>query len=249
MIKTIHKSTISNKSIALTCALLLTPLASMATTITLSDDFESYTSGQILDNVGGWRGWNNDSSYAGVVSDAQAYSGSNSLLITGLTSAIHPFSGITSGLWEMSAWQYIPDASVKDNYFIVLNKYADNTSGNKYAIQTQFDYSSNFVKDSFRIENPVSIITNEWVKISNIIDLDLNTLSSYYNDSLISSGTFTRNYGDPLEIATLDLFTNGGIAYYDNINLTQVPEPETLLLLSLGLAGIAFTTRRKKRTR
>lgn len=246
MNKVVHKNTINKKGLALAFALLTAPLTSMADMIEWSDGFESYASGQILDNVGGWRGWDNDRDYAGVVSDDYARSGSNSLLVANLTSAIHPFSGITSGLWELSAWQYIPDTSRSDNYFMIQNQYED-SGPYKWAVQMQFDYSEDTVKNQLRASDKTNIILNEWVEILNVINLDLDTLESYYNGVLLSSNSFTRSNNGPLEIANLDLFANTGTAYYDDISLTRVPEPETLLLLSLGLAGIAFTTRRNNK--
>lgn len=213
-------------------------------TLVMSEGFESYTSGQVLDNVGGWRGWDNNSSVAGVVSDEYAYSGSNSILIAGDTDAIYPLTGVTSGLWEVSTWQYIPTSSFGYNYFIIQNKYNDN-GPYEWALQTRFDNFDKTVKDLDRSNSITPIIYDQWTEILNVIDLDANTLLSYYNDTLISSGTFTVNSGDSLEIANIDLYAVWGTAYYDEITVTRVSEPATLILLSLGLISLTLTSIRR----
>lgn len=206
------------------------------------DDFESYAPGTLMDNIGGWAGWDGDSQFAGSISDLVSYDGNNSLFISGAADAVHPFSGLTSGSFVITAQQYIPTSSFNgDTYFIVNNEY---NAGGPYtwAIEIQFDIATGNVLDDFRDEaNVIPIVFDEWVEISIEIDLDNKTQSTYYGGTLLSTGDWTTGAGDALEIANIDLFSTGGAAYYDGMSI--IPAPGVLALL--GLAGLAGTRRRR----
>jgi MYXO-CTERM domain-containing protein len=207
------------------------------------DDFEGYAAGTLLSGgLGGWYGWDANPAAAGVVSNAFAWDGENSIEISG-TDAVQPELGITSGQWTITAYQYIATADFSaDTYFIVNNDYSH---GGPYtwAIEMQFDIATGTVLDDFRDEsNVINIIFDEWVEIRIDVDLDADTQTTWYGGVELSAGTWTRNPGDPLEISNIDLFSTGGTAYYDGMSV--VPAPGVLALL--GLAGLAGTRRRRR---
>lgn len=239
----------------LTAVLLVIGFSTTATAATFLENFDGYATGTDLNDVGGWFGWYDNSSKAGIVSNAFARSGNNSIEIAGDTDAVHPFAGYESGTWILTAWQYIPStagaAPDANTYFIVNSKYAHDGSDNGWSIQLSFiDNSVTDDLDYDRTSFSAEIVFDDWVEIKNIIDLDNALLWTYYNGALLSSGTY---YGDGVpsnKIAAIDLFASGGPAvYYDDIsivNASAVPEPTSLLLLGTGLGVIGLAAWRRR---
>ena len=206
------------------------------------DDFESYAPGTVMDNVGGWAGWANNPADAGTITTAQAFSGENSIQVGGGAGgdAVHPLSGITSGQWTIVAQSYIPRSMSTDTYFIVMNEY-DHVGNWTWAIEMQFDITTGTVLDDFRPETPIPIAFDRWAEIRIEVDLDADTQTTFYDGSLLSTGTWTRSAGDPLEIANIDLFTIGTVTYYDDVGV--IPAPAGGVLMLLGAVGM---TRRRR---
>ena len=74
-----------------------------------SDDFDSYVTGSSLTSPsqGGWEGWDGSAANA-IASNDQALSGPNSAKLFQWDDLVRQYSGITSGSWVYTAWQYIP---------------------------------------------------------------------------------------------------------------------------------------------
>ncbi len=206
--------------------LLASTLAlSVSATAQWTENFESYASGQQLSNVGGWFGWDNTAAAAGTVDSQRSRSFPNSLRVTGTTDAVHPALGATSGKWRMTAWQYIAAPMAHDIYFILNNVY---NHGGPYSwtVELQCDVTTGMVIDDLRAHTPIPIAFDRWAEYRLDIDLDLNTISSYYDGKLVSTGTYASS--GPKAIANIDLFSTGGVCNFDDI--------------SLGWVGDAFDT-------
>ncbi len=217
-------------------------------------DFDSYSNGQKLSALGGWKGWDNVASAAGVVSSLQSYSGANSIRITRYTDAVHEFSGATSGIWTLTAKQYIGSGQSGSTYFIVMNQYKDGANNNSgmWSTQLRFDLTGGRVYDDFR-GGSVAITTNTWATVKANIDLGANTVKYYYNNTLLSQGTWTRSGSSARAIAALDLYSGeANTAYYDDISLigpgeaasSFIPTPGALAMTSL--AGLCVLPRRRR---
>lgn len=223
----------------ITCAGVAVAMACSGAQAQWSENFDSYPDGTVLDGVGGWFGWDGSPAAAGVVTSKQSRSGPHSIAISGGADAVHPLSGYTSGQWTLTAWNYQGRADLTaDTYFIVNNDY---THGGPYewTIELQFDVSTGTIIDDFR-GGSAPIAFDQWAEIRFEIDLDADTVDTYYNGSLLSSGQYAIR-GGPAAIANIDLFTTGATSFYDDISL--VPAPGSALLLALG-AG--FATRRRR---
>ncbi len=220
-------------------------LACLPTTATADwfENFDSYEDGTLLYHVGGWTGWNDDSTYAGVVSSAYSRSSPHSIEIAGDTDAIHGFTGVDSGQWTFTSWMYIPSDLTSLTSFIVQNEY-QHGGPYQWAIEIHFDPATDQVWDYFRdpgIQNPLPIVYDEWVELRMEMDFDADYVEQYYNGQLLASGLWAIR-GGAVAFANLDLyaFLVASPVYWDDLSL--VPEPTACVLLAL-LAGVALRRR------
>ena len=82
-----------------------------AQTVVFSDNFDSYTAGvHLAQSNPAWTTWTNSpgSSEDGVISNAQAASAPNSLLVSGSVDQVFPFGNYTTGHYTVSFNMYIP---------------------------------------------------------------------------------------------------------------------------------------------
>jgi hypothetical protein len=207
-----------------------------------SDNFDSHSLGSI-NGQGGWKGWDNSAGAAGNVSDAMALSGRQSQEISGPADSVHEYSGVNSGAWTYSAWQYIPGNFTGTTYFILTNTYND---GGPYdwSVEYQFNASTGVVLDDFRTENPVNMVRDRWVELRVEFDLTANTAATYYDGALLSTGTWTTGVNSVLNLGCVDLFANSASSvFYDDMSLVAVPAPASAGLLGLG--GLLMARRRR----
>ncbi len=226
------------KSVAMLTAVLVAPAAALAQ---WSDNFDSYASGTLLDNVGGWSGWDNTSGAAGTASSAFSLSGPNSIEIGPAADAVQQYSGYDSGTWTYTAHQFIPRAFTGTTYFILLNTY-NHGSPYDWSVQMNFNATTGLIVDDNHASNPVSFVREEWAEIRFEIDLDADTVSSFYNNQLVASGAWTSGANSVTSIGAVDLFgNNASPVYYDNMSL--VPAPGAVALM--GIAGLVAGRRRR----
>jgi hypothetical protein len=188
-----------------------------------SDDFDSYANGTVLDNVGGWKGWDNVPIAAGVVDDAQASSAPHSVRIDTVMDAVHEYS-VASGQWIFGGEMYIPANFAGTTYFIMLNTYND---GGPYhwSVQTNFNAASGLLTDDGS-GSSMAYLTDQWVPFRIEIDIDGDSQAFYYNDMLLYSGVWNGYISGPGTganvIAAVDLYANSASpVYYDNLYLRE----------------------------
>lgn len=215
-----------------------------------SSQFDNLAPGVKLAGVGGWQGWDNVNASAGVVSSDIAYSGANSIKIQGYTDAVYKYANVTSGTWTLEAKQFIAAGQSGQSYFIVMNDYIDGQNWNaaQWSTQLRFDLAGGRVYDDFR-GGSVAINAGQWSDIRLNINLDANTVSSYYNGNLISSGSWTTGGGSKLAISALDLYSaDRNIAYYDAIDLSSgsrsVPSTGSLTMCTAA-SGLILVRKRR----
>ena len=228
-------------------AVALTAATSTGRAAEFFDDFESYSAGANIHGQGGWKGWDNDSAAGAVVSTAFAASGTKSVRVTGASDLVHEFSGATSGQWNFSLDQYIPSTSSGDTYLILMNKYRDGGGGDydNWSVQTHVNLGTGqIIVDMATGEAPLTLVKNAWINWTFNIDLDANKVTEYYNHQLLS--THAWQSGGANALSAVDLYANGaGPVYYDNVSVSQVPEPTAVALLGLG--GLALLLCRRSR--
>jgi hypothetical protein len=225
-----------------------------------ADNFDSYPGNVNINGMGGWSGWDNSAAQAPITSTAFALSGPNSILVSGNATGssysdnVHQYAGYTSGLWRYTANVFVPTAATGDAYFILLNKYTPVSGPNDWSVELQLnattglfidDFTGNVNPPSVRAGGPAALIRNRWVPIQVDMNLTANSVSIYYDNTLLSSGTWNTDTGSILNLAAVDLFSNASSGvYFDNLSLAQVPEPATASLLGLGV--LCFLWRRRK---
>jgi hypothetical protein len=184
-----------------------------------SDNFDTYTNGALLDNVGGWFGWDGVPAAAGIADNAFANSAPNSMRCGPGVDAVHPGLGATSGRWTFRAMQYIPTGGLAGGpvYFILNSVY---NNGGPYTWTTQLQANNGVITDDLRTHTPQPIVFDQWVPYRVDIDLDADTVAYYYNGALLSQGTYAVS-GGPVEIQNIDLFSNGGTCYWDDVCLER----------------------------
>ncbi len=187
-----------------------------------SDNFDSYPSNSPLHGVGGWKGWFNDPAGGASTSDAQALSTPNSVAILGASDLVHEYSGYTSGVWNYTAWQYVPTDFTGNSYFILLNQYDDAGATNNWSTQVQFQGAANIVSNDGLSGGTLPLIKGQWVEVRVEIDLDNDTQTFFYNNAVLYSGTWTdeNSGGGALNIGAVDLYANAAsVVYYDDMSL------------------------------
>jgi len=218
-----------------------------------SDNFDSYPGNANINGLGGWSGWDNSAAQAPRTSTALSLSSPNSVLVSGLATTttysdnVHTYSGYSSGLWRYTANVFVPTTATGDAYFILLNKYTAGGVATDYdwSVEMQLNATTGlFIDDESgavasphsRTGGPAPLIRNRWVPIQVDMNLTANTVSIYYDGALFSSGTWTTDANSILNLAAVDMFSNASSGvYFDNLSLTQVPEPGAACLLALGL--------------
>jgi len=201
------------------------------------EDFDSYANDSSMHGQGGWKGWDNNPGATAYVRDDQALSLPHSVEIAGNSDLVHEYFGYTSGVWTYTAWQYVPENFQGVSYFILLNTYNDFGPYN-WSTQVHFESATNLVISDFENAS-LPLIRGQWVELRNVIDLDNDTQSFYYNGQLLTTKSWTGGVSGNgvLNIGAVDLFANGASpVYYDNISL--VPEPAAVALLLVGALAL-----------
>jgi len=173
-----------------------------------AEDFESYAVGTDLHGVNNWEGWEGAAGAGAPVSDAFAYSGSNSVEIIGTADLVKVLD-FTGGSLTLTAMQYIPSGTTGDTFFILMNQYAPNPLD--WSPQTKFSLDSGQINDGGG-----AIVYDQWVELKYVIDLDNNTVDEYYNGVVIRSGQWDNDGHNTLQ--AIDLYSAGASSvYYDDI--------------------------------
>lgn len=189
-----------------------------------SDGFEGYTTGQAINNIGGWTGWDNSAAAAGYSAGGMGRTGAKSMEVRNTSDAVRTYTQ-TSGQWLYTAWQFIPTGVTgADTYFILMNTY--NAGGSKsWSTQIRFQFNNNTVYDNMQggvTGSTRTLVRNQWVPITVLINLDAGTQTVSYNNQVLFTGSWNRQ-GGSRRLQAVDLYgSTANRVYYDDISLTAV---------------------------
>ncbi len=204
-----------------------------------SENFDSYSAGDKINEQDDWTTWDEDVTVWSIVSDTQAASGDNSVLIAingdGLNcDIVHTFSEVTSGTWEFKAKVYIPSSQTGNFYFIVLDNYNVGAANPKHwAVQVRFNAVEGVVADAQNGSPSLTLRTDEWVEIVLTVDLAANISSFTYGGQIlyqdIKWAPLVAGDNSMVAISALDLYAEGcSEAYVDDVSLKKVCVPATI---------------------
>ena len=193
------------------------------------ETFDGYATGSQLHGQGGWKGWGNDPTYGAMTSSAFSLSAPNSVDIVGLSDLVHEYSGASSGFWVYTAWQYIPTGFTGETYFVLLNQYDDAGATNNWSTQVRFTSTGDqVIADMVGAGPPLPLVKDAWVELRVEIDLVNDIQEFYYNNQLLSQGSWTAGVsgGGSLNVGAVDLFANAATSvYYDDMSLVEQQIP------------------------
>ncbi len=198
------------------------------------DGFESYPAGGGIHGQGGWAGWNDDPAFDAIISDLQAFTGSQSVAIAGAADIVQPFSGYNSGVWYLTTWMLIPNDFSGETYFLVLNTYAPNGAQN-WSVQIRFT-GGTITTDTAGGET-MPYVTGQWSELQLVIDLQSDLQTFYYNGTMLYQASWSEGVsgGGAVEIACVDLYANNATpVYYDEMSLA----PATVSVESKSLSQV-----------
>ena len=198
------------------------------------DNFDSYPLGP-LGELGGWN------STGCFVTDEQAQSSPHSVEVAHLADAIHSFTGVASGWWTFSTWQYIPADFNGQSYFYLFNLFEP---GN-YSISTQLRFDSMLgVVESELEGEQCPLVYNQWIEIRIEIDLVYDTQKIFYYGELLSEKSWTDGVSGngAINIAAVELYANSASSiYYDGFILEGEWFPIPELRIGNITGGIVIT--------
>jgi hypothetical protein len=215
------------------CSALLA-LAVPASAQAYSDNFDTYTNGQILNGVNGWKGWDNVAAAAGIVSNARRFSLPNSMQCSNGVDAIRPVTGVTSGKWFLTLKQRVASGDLTNgNVYVIGNN--DYNDGGPYVWSIQVAaLPGGLVNDDLRPGNFLPLGVDRWVEYRFEIDLTNNQLTTYYDGQRLSQGQYAIGANDPVEYENLDLYSAGGTCFFDDVSFRKCG---TFSNYGNGLAG------------
>jgi hypothetical protein len=174
--------------------------------VSLIEDFDSLAVGSSMHDVEGWQGWKGDPDVAALVTDAVAYSGTNSLEIVGGRDDLEAlWPVVDTGTYDLTVMQYVPATTGGAVWYWA---YGLGT------IVVNCDTEKVYVNDldaATRVE--ADLLRDQWVEMKIAIDLDVGTCDFYYGEVLLGSRECAESNG-------VDIWPDGNVdvVYYDDFS-------------------------------
>jgi hypothetical protein len=211
------------------------------------DDFEAYTAGTQLtvQNSIDWTTWSGTPGTGEdpIVSDAFAFSGSNSVLIVQNNDLVKTFGELTSGAWEMSFQVYIPNGLA--GYFNTLSGFTPNPF--EWGMECYFDVGGG----GRLLAGSATAVTfayayDTWQEAKVIVDLDNDWAQFYFDGAMVHEWQWTLGAsggGSNLQLDGNDFFgaTANDQMFFDDYNIEMVTPREFFDDFEAYTAGTALT--------
>lgn len=200
----------------------------VAQTVVFSDNFDTYTSGSYLaQSNSAWTTWNNHPGTAedGVITNAQAASAPNSLLVSGSVDQVYPFGNYTTGHYTVTFNMYVPSTG-NGAYFNI-----------QHILLQQWSYECYFYNDGTGYltvggsDINFTYPSNAWFPVVMDVDLDQDQTSLSINNVVVNSWPFhytsEATTGGANKLAGIDLYAGApnnlaGTYYVDDFTVTEL---------------------------
>ncbi len=222
------------------------------------DNFEDYPAGATIPAGNDWVGWGGAAAANCLVTAGPAHSGENSLAAVGGAGTDQCFEfgyGQKTGAWDFSAMTYVPrEGSAGETYFNLMNVF-DQVNGvyqwSNLEMHWMMDPNhadTGMVWNQDNAATKLAIQYDTWVEVSANIDLDNNSLEVFYGGTPLGGAlTWTDDPVNGIEV--MDIYPISGdasVIYYDDVGLSAVPEPSSIVLLLIGGLFCLLGLRRRK---
>jgi hypothetical protein len=199
------------------------------------DDFESYTVGDFIaqENPTWWDTWSSlpGSGEDGIISDAQAYSGSNSVLVDetgGATDLIMLLGDKSNGVFEVNWQMYVPGGFA--GYYNLQHYQAP---GIEWAMEVYFNTDGTAVLKAEGQDIPFNYTHDVWFSVVNHVDMDSDIAQMYIDGVMIHEWQWSTQAGGSAganQLGGVDFFAGSQgsdvpMYYFDNIEYLQIFEP------------------------
>ena len=210
----------------------------------VSEDFDSYSAGDLLTDVGaanGWREWGSPNGsatagYSAQVTDLSATSGSLagrsvSDADAGIdTDAIWSWTDLTTGKYSITMNLYVPAGSA-GGYIGVGDSDMDGSGGQSNALYIMGD-SLLLMSDDAAYFGQAPLTPDTWIAVEMVIDLDAATAELFVDGMSYGAGNATY-IADGIALGGLDLWGmsvdvtqqgvyNPGDYYYDDLAVADI---------------------------
>lgn len=203
------------------------PVLSPEQLLDFFDSFEAYTAGtQLAVQTTNWVTWSGPTGTGEdpFVSNAQARSGTKSMVIVQNNDIVKTFGSQTSGKWLISFYVYIPNG--KAGYFNLLAGFTPNPFN--WAMECYFDVGGGGrVFGGSATPVAFSWTAATWHHVEALVDLDTDHAELWLNGSMVHSWTWTAGSsggGSPLRLDGNDLFgaTANDEMYVDDYSVEKI---------------------------
>jgi hypothetical protein len=156
------------------------------------EDFDSLAVGTNMHDVDGWEGWYGDSSKGARVTDAVAYSGTNSLEIVGnRDDLVCIWPEQTTGKWVLSVMQYCPSDKQTTGvvYFGILTAYDSAARTKAWIGELRVNFASGKAMYGWNQTIQADLVYDDWAELRVEVDLDTQVADFYYNNVPLAAAT------------------------------------------------------------
>jgi hypothetical protein len=145
---------------------------------------------------------------------------------------VHTYRNLdfSSGVFQYTGMCYVPGDTTGDSYFILLNTYDGATQTYNWSTQVHFDTANGLILSDFDdgVQNEVALVTDQWVEMNVIINMDLDDQIISYNGEVVIRKSWSAGTGGAgiVDLQALDLYGNDATAvYWDDLRIcTVAPE-------------------------